>query len=91
MQKESISWVQALLTLCHLILLVAVFAVSIYAFGQSGLFSSWLSTLGYIALSFIITLLVNALLVSLYFACQFFVRIFDNLADLMLQTNKAAK
>ncbi|MDD6910219.1 hypothetical protein [Actinobacillus minor] len=92
MQKQDISWTKALLWLCYLCVLLAVFSLLVHAFWQSGFFTSWLSSVGYVVLAFFITLIVNVLLITIYFAFHFCYRLLDRTVDFTFpQTTKAAK
>lgn len=90
MQKQDIGILETLFWFCYSLFLLGVFGVLIYAFWQSGFFTSWLSSLGYIALVFFITVIINALLIMVYFVFSFFSRLFDTVVDFTFPSNNKA-
>lgn len=91
MQKQEMGILESLFWFVYGLFMLGLFGVFCYVFWQNGLMTSWLSGLGYIALAFFITAIINTLLIMVYFAFAFFSRLFDAAFEFTFPSkNKAA-
>ncbi|EIJ68124.1 hypothetical protein [Pasteurella bettyae] len=91
MEKQKEGMFESAFWFCYGLFMLGLFGVLTYAFWQNGLMTSWLSGLGYIALAFFITVIINTLLIMAYFAFAFFSRLFDTAFEFTFPSkNKAA-
>ncbi|MGX2951456.1 hypothetical protein ACWIUA_11245 [Ursidibacter sp. B-7004-1] len=90
MQKQEMGAFESLFWFCYGLFMLGLFGVLTYAFWQNGLITSWLNGLGYVALAFFITVIINALLIMAYFAFSFFSRLFDAVINFTFPSNNKA-